>query len=447
MKALVIALVCVLVSCASAQQFLTKMELELDDLTGMTQLDNTNGTAVVVTIHNATDNSIVVSRYAAAGVYLPNMTIVMGGGKFNLSYNTKYTYNLSTDYGDFLYNFTTPAYRVDTSDANATASQILSGYTAYVDGSKLTGSIITQTLSALTTTVLAGYYDAANLSVVDPDLASGNIKSGATIFGIAGNSNVLDTTGATATNDKMLSGYTCYAAGNLRTGSIATQTLSSSSVTVPAGYYSAANLSVVNSNLTAGNIKSGVDIFGIPGSYVGGGGGVELHSGQQTCWDTGGTPRDCAGTGEDADIDAATAKSFTPNGDGTVTDTQTGIMWQQSNTGYTLTWQAALDYCNNGALCNDGSFQGSGDCSGNGGTKYDDWHLPNVLEMATLIDYGRSDFKNPALTWGYDYFWTSTSNPSWPDVAYVADFLYGYIARGGKGYDGAFVARCARSAG
>jgi len=81
MKALVIALVCVLVSCASAQQFLTKMELELDDLTGMTQLDNTNGTAVVVTIHNATDNSIVVSRYAAAGVYLPNMTIVMGGGE------------------------------------------------------------------------------------------------------------------------------------------------------------------------------------------------------------------------------------------------------------------------------------------------------------------------------------------------------------------------------
>jgi hypothetical protein len=36
MKALVIALACVLVSCASAQQFLTKMELELDDLTGMT---------------------------------------------------------------------------------------------------------------------------------------------------------------------------------------------------------------------------------------------------------------------------------------------------------------------------------------------------------------------------------------------------------------------------
>jgi hypothetical protein len=78
MKALVIALVCVLVSCASAQQLLTKMELELDDLTGMTQLDNSNGTAVVVTISNAT--GVVVQRYAAAGVYLPNMTIVMGGG-------------------------------------------------------------------------------------------------------------------------------------------------------------------------------------------------------------------------------------------------------------------------------------------------------------------------------------------------------------------------------
>ena len=36
---------------------------------------------------------------------------------------------------------------VNTSDANATTSQILSGYTAYVNGSKLTGQLVVPTIS------------------------------------------------------------------------------------------------------------------------------------------------------------------------------------------------------------------------------------------------------------------------------------------------------------
>jgi hypothetical protein len=422
----VIAMVCVLLSCASAQQFETKMELELDQLTGIAQLDNSDGTSVAVAIHNATDGSVVVSRYAAAGIYLPNMTIVMQGEKFNLSYNTLYTYNLSTVYGDFLYNFTTPVYRIDTSDANATASQMLSGYTAYVDGSKLSGSIITRTLSALTTTVLAGYYSATDLATVDTDLTSANIKSGATIFGISGNVNVVNTSSGNATASQILANQVAWVDGSEVTGTMPTQTLSSGSVNVAAGYYEATTLNATDSDLAAANIASGVNIFGIEGSLSGG--GVELHSGQTGCWDGSGNSRTCSGTGEDADIDG-TAKSFTDNGDGTVTDDHTGIMWTEADNGATVTWQAALDYCN--ALTTAG---------------HTDWHLPTAVEAITLIDYGPGGFKNSAFTWSGDYYWTSTSHPSFPDYAYYAGFVGGGLYVDGKRYDDSYMARCSRSA-
>jgi hypothetical protein len=52
---------------------------------------------------------------------------------------------------------------VDTTDATASASDILNGKTAYVDGEKITGNIATKTSSDLTAsgatvTVPAGYY-------------------------------------------------------------------------------------------------------------------------------------------------------------------------------------------------------------------------------------------------------------------------------------------------
>jgi len=432
MKAL-IALACVLlVSCASAQQLLTKMEFELDDLTGISQLNNTNGTAVVVTIHNATDGSLVVQRYAAAGIYLPNMTIVMQGNKFNLSYNTLYTYNLSTVYGDFLYNFTTPVYRVDTSSANATASKILSGYTGYVNGNKLTGIIAD---CAAEGTGLC-YVAQATMALLDLDLATGNIKNGTTIFGISGNSKVLDTSSGTAATGDVLSGKVAFSNGSAITGSIATQTLSAASVSVPAGYYAVANLSVVNSNLTATNIKSGVNIFGIAGAAPA---GALLRTGQTLCYNATGV-KTCPVTGfprQDADISGATAKSFHNNSDWTVTDQQTGIMWTRNDSVSTKTWANALIYCN-------GSTTGG----------YTDWHLPNFVEVATLIDFGCSAaggscygaYKNVAFKWSSDYYWTSTSLPSAPSDAYDAHFGYGRIGIDGKGYAADFVARCARSA-
>ncbi|MFH1413200.1 MAG: hypothetical protein ABIG10_04250, partial [bacterium] len=80
-----------------------------------------------------------------------------------------------------------------TNSGDAVAGEMLSGKIAWVDGIAITGSLATQTLSADNDTVTAGNYAATTLSAVDLDLTSANILSGKTIFGIAGDSNVVNT--------------------------------------------------------------------------------------------------------------------------------------------------------------------------------------------------------------------------------------------------------------
>ncbi len=65
--------------------------------------------------------------------------------------------------------------------------------------------------------------------------------------------------------------------------------------------------------------------------------------------------------------------AFVDNGDVTITDNATGLMWQQDDSGAGLNWEESLAYCT--------------DLSSAG---YDDWRLPNVKELQSLVDYGRS---------------------------------------------------------
>ena len=61
------------------------------------------------------------------------------------------------------------------------------------------------------------------------------------------------------------------------------------------------------------------------------------------------------------------------NGDGTVTDTETGLMWQQDEAG-DMNWESALSYCEKLVLAG-----------------YDDWRLPNINELQSLVDYSTHD--------------------------------------------------------
>jgi len=68
---------------------------------------------------------------------------------------------------------------------------------------------------------------------------------------------------------------------------------------------------------------------------------------------------------------------FTDNGDGTVSDLATGLMWQQGDGVTDMEWAESLEYCEVLDL---------------GG--YDDWRLPDAKELQSIVDYTRS----PATT-------------------------------------------------
>jgi len=99
---------------------------------------------------------------------------------------------------------------------------------------------------------------------------------------------------------------------------------------------------------------------------------------------------------------------FRDNGDGTVTDLATGLMWEKSDSGYGMTWQEALEYAQEK---NRQKHLG-----------YSDWRLPNAKELQSLVDYGRfpaisdlfecTQITNEAGEADYPYYWTSTTHLS-----------------------------------
>ncbi|MCK5212787.1 MAG: DUF1566 domain-containing protein, partial [Dehalococcoidia bacterium] len=104
--------------------------------------------------------------------------------------------------------------------------------------------------------------------------------------------------------------------------------------------------------------------------------------------------------GQDAQIDG-NQPNYLDNGDGTVTDLVTGLMWQQGYSGKMSQSQAAA-----GAS----SFNLAG---------YTDWRLPTIKELYSLIDFSGVDVSIES---------TSASNP-FIDTAYF-DFVYGNVSAG-----------------
>ncbi len=171
---------------------------------------------------------------------------------------------------------------VDTSDATLdSGAKMLNGVTAYANGTKYTGSITTKTSSDLTAsgatvTAPAGYY----ASSASKSVASGSATAPSTISGtsatVSTGTNTLTLSKTISVTPTVSAGYVSSGtAGNsdvsltasVTTKAAATITPTTSSQTIASGtYLTGAQTISGDANLVAGNIKSGVSIFGVSGS-------------------------------------------------------------------------------------------------------------------------------------------------------------------------------------
>ena len=153
---------------------------------------------------------------------------------------------------------------------------------------------------------------------------------------------------------------------------------------------------------------------------------------------------------------AWTAAPFTINGNGTVTDAVTSLVWDQCIVGRTgsdcatddavlsrlYTWPAALAAA---TAANAANYKG-----------FNDWRLPNVkeLESITKLDTWTSGqaaidadaFPNTPISgddWGGGATWTSTTFTPYPDGAWIVLFDFGSTGANHKTYS--FYVRLVRS--
>ena len=100
---------------------------------------------------------------------------------------------------------------------------------------------------------------------------------------------------------------------------------------------------------------------------------------------------------------------YVDNGNGTVTDDATGLMWMRADSGNPMNWQEALAYAENM------EYEG-----------YSDWRLPNAKELQSIVDYSRSPDTtqsaaiDPIFTstqiidsngsMDFPFYWTSTTH-------------------------------------
>jgi hypothetical protein len=117
------------------------------------------------------------------------------------------------------------------------------------------------------------------------------------------------------------------------------------------------------------------------------------------------------------------AAPFTDNGDGTVKDNATGLIWQKCSKG-----QTGLD-CSGGAATTSNWATAITDCSGLS-LASKTWRLPHVNELKTIVDSTKAT--SPAIdTTAFSatvvYYWSSTTYAPTTTNAWAVSFLDGYV--------------------
>jgi hypothetical protein len=134
---------------------------------------------------------------------------------------------------------------------------------------------------------------------------------------------------------------------------------------------------------------------------------------------------------DDGDLEKGVAwptPRFTDNGNGTVTDKLTGLIWTiNANYFGQRTWAQALD---------DAYGLQSGTAGLTDGSKAGDWRLPSRKELESLVDCGRFGPALPAdhLFTGTQssYYWSSTTNAGSTSNAWDMNFADGSVGYSGK---------------
>jgi len=151
----------------------------------------------------------------------------------------------------------------------------------------------------------------------------------------------------------------------------------------------------------------------------------------------------CAGTGQDGELQKGLGPAYVDNGDGTITDRNTGLMWEKLSADWSIhhnsteyTWENAFTKI--AALNSGGGFAG-----------HTDWRLPNVNELKSLVAFGAAypavspEFNSgcaPDCTvltcscTGSSWHWSSSTYPSSPERAGAVVFSDGFVTHGPKTY-------------
>lgn len=168
------------------------------------------------------------------------------------------------------------------------------------------------------------------------------------------------------------------------------------------------------------------------------------QTGQTLCYTIDGETTDCAGTGQDGEVTArfpwpTRRFRFLDNGDPTVTDTLTGLMWaKDANLIKTrdpsfdadgaaqdgaVTWQHALDYVKK---LNTQNYLG-----------HNDWRLPNRNELESVLNKGKDNSSVWLATQGLSnvqsFYWSSSTYARYTESSWVVYMGIGYVIHDYKG--------------